>query len=137
MRKLLLEELWKMMASESPSHIFSIYLAVFMFLHETSLINRDRYRWARVNGLEELYSLPDQFEAVQEGANIVLSHWHYYKRGFEPLRTDWQKGEKAIRAQLKTKEREHLVEMCRYYEERGKALSRRPAITFRRELKQK
>ncbi|RYP64709.1 hypothetical protein DL769_006557 [Monosporascus sp. CRB-8-3] len=94
-----------MIASTGPRHFFSIYLAVFMFLHETSLIPPAGTD-GRDNGLEEPYSLPDQVEAVQEGASIILSHWHYYNRGFEPLRADWEKGEKAICAQLKTKERE-------------------------------
>lgn len=48
-RKQLLEELWRMMASKSPQHFFTIYLAVFMMLHEISVTTRDRYRWAEEN----------------------------------------------------------------------------------------
>ncbi len=52
MRKVLLEELWGMMASKNPHHFFTIYLAVFMLLHEISAITKDRRRWADDNGLE-------------------------------------------------------------------------------------
>ncbi|KAK7750244.1 hypothetical protein SLS62_007874 [Diatrype stigma] len=125
MRKQLLEELWRMMASKSPQHFFTIYLAIFMLLHEISSITRDRRRWAvdnniqTANGLvkEHYYSLPEQVEAIQEGANIILSHWHYYKRGFNPLKTDWKKakGKKTVWAELTEDEIAHLVQICRSY----------------------
>lgn len=52
MRKQLLEELWRMMASKSPQHFFTIYLAIFMLLHEISSITRDRRRWAVDNNIQ-------------------------------------------------------------------------------------
>lgn len=136
-RKQLLEELWRMMASKSPQHFFTIYLAVFMMLHEISVTTRDRYRWAEENNQvsrlmcspkkkqkrkadshpKEGYSLAGQVEAIQEGANIILSHWHYYKRGFNPLTTDWKKakGKKTVWADLTEKEIEYLLEICDFY----------------------
>lgn len=70
---------------------------------------------------EDVYSLPERVESLHEGALIILSHWHYYKRGLEPLKTDWkkEKGQSAIWSKLSDLEREHIVQTCLYY--RGKA----------------
>ncbi|KAI1774468.1 hypothetical protein F4818DRAFT_83284 [Hypoxylon cercidicola] len=83
-RKQILEGLWKMMASKNPHHFFTIYLTVFMLLHEVSVTSADRLRRARDNKIER-YDLASFVEGLQEGANIILSHWHYYKRNVD----DW------------------------------------------------
>ncbi|KAI1454221.1 hypothetical protein F4805DRAFT_461012 [Annulohypoxylon moriforme] len=84
LRKLVLDGLWKMMASKNPRDFFIIYIAVFMLLHEVSVTSRDRFRRARDNKLDEnhRYDLESFVEKHQEGANIILSHWHYYKRDY-------------------------------------------------------
>ncbi|KAI0160082.1 hypothetical protein GGR52DRAFT_178161 [Hypoxylon sp. FL1284] len=79
-RKQILEGLWKMMASKNPHHFFAVYLIVFMLLHEASVTSADRLRRARENNEAPRYDLVSFVEKLQEGANIILSHWHYYKR---------------------------------------------------------
>ncbi|KAI1767975.1 hypothetical protein GGR53DRAFT_462975 [Hypoxylon sp. FL1150] len=82
-RKQMLEGLWKMMANKNPDHFFAVYLTVFMLVHEVSVTSADRMRRARENKYQEYrYDLASFVERLQEGANIILSHWHYYKRPF-------------------------------------------------------
>ncbi|KAI1445036.1 hypothetical protein F5Y02DRAFT_387615 [Annulohypoxylon stygium] len=82
LRKQVLDGLWKMMASKNPGDFFIIYVTVFMLLHEVSITSRDRFRRGReVNDDQNRhYDLESFVERHQEGANIILSHWHYYKR---------------------------------------------------------
>ncbi|KAI1493290.1 hypothetical protein F5X96DRAFT_237377 [Biscogniauxia mediterranea] len=85
LRKQVLEGLWKMIASKNQHHFFTIYLTVFMMLHEVSVVSRDRRRRALHTRKNCRYDLAPFVEKLQEGANIILSHWHYYKRDFNPL----------------------------------------------------
>ena len=52
LRKQLLEELWSVMANKNPQHFFTVYLTVFMMLHEIAVITRDRRRWAVDNNIK-------------------------------------------------------------------------------------
>lgn len=52
LRKQVLEGLWKMMSSKNPHHFFTIYLTVFMMLHEVSVTSADRRRRAKENKVE-------------------------------------------------------------------------------------
>ena len=52
LRKQLLEELWSVMANKNPDHFFTVYLAVFMLLHEITAITQDRRRWAIDNRMK-------------------------------------------------------------------------------------
>lgn len=45
-RRIVLEDLWKMMANSNPQHFFTVYLVVSMLLHEIPVTTRDRRRWA-------------------------------------------------------------------------------------------
>jgi hypothetical protein len=143
-RKQILEELWKMMSGKNPKHFFTVYLTVFMLLHEVSVASADRRRWASQNAAifqEQVgllsqngesdaanqkqgpYSLPEFVEGLQEGANIVLSYWHYYRRGFHPLTTDWEdpNKDKMLWAELDDGHRKLLIETCQAYRTWGKA----------------
>lgn len=58
---------------------WTIYLCVFILLHEASWLSADRYRHARHNfGGRYRYSIPSFVEELQEGCNNILVHWHYY-----------------------------------------------------------
>ena len=61
-------------------------------------------------------------EALHEGALVILSHWHYYKRGLEPLKMDWKKGkgQTAIWSKLTEAESEHIIQACAYYQGKAK-----------------
>ncbi|RDA89981.1 hypothetical protein CP533_0854, partial [Ophiocordyceps camponoti-saundersi (nom. inval.)] len=58
---------------------WTIYLTVFILLHEASFVSADRYRHARNNhGTKFRYSIPGFVEELQDGCNNILMHWHYY-----------------------------------------------------------
>ncbi|KAI1204573.1 uncharacterized protein F4807DRAFT_465484 [Annulohypoxylon truncatum] len=128
LRKQVLDGLWKMMASKNPRDFFIIYLVVFMLLHEISITSRDRFRRARDNSLDpNRYDLELFVEKLQEGANIILSHWHYYKRDVNDFMTktdsradykEKKKGEKAVWSELDSDEMEFLVETRQAYVEK-------------------
>ncbi|KAI5865233.1 hypothetical protein GGS23DRAFT_594776 [Durotheca rogersii] len=126
LRKQVLEGLWKMIASKSPYHFFTIYLTVFMFLHEVSVTSADRLRRARENKYETCrYDLAPFTERLQEGANIVLSYWHYYKRDVNPLTMDTDNRKKTIWAELSPTEIALLADTSRAYKERAAAAAER------------
>ncbi|KAI1407687.1 hypothetical protein F5Y13DRAFT_174416 [Hypoxylon sp. FL1857] len=121
MRKLVLEGLWRMMASKNPRHFYTIYLAVFMLLHETSVISADRLRHARENQYKaHRYTLPSFVERLQEGANVILGHWHYYKRNINALMDEIgpEDKKKAIWGELNPDEVQLLVETRQIYKDR-------------------
>ncbi|PHH68501.1 hypothetical protein CDD82_509 [Ophiocordyceps australis] len=75
-----LQDLEALMFSNKRCYWWSIYVCVFIFLREASLITADRYRHARSNfGTKQLrYTIPDFVEELQDSCNNLLMHWHYY-----------------------------------------------------------
>ncbi|KAI1390458.1 uncharacterized protein F4822DRAFT_393208 [Hypoxylon trugodes] len=118
-RKLVLEGLWKMTASKNPNHFYLIYLTVFMMLHEVSFNCADRKRRARENSLNRPYDLLKFVEEVQEGANIILSHWHYYKRDVNEMEIESEEKKKAVWGSLSSQETQLIVETRQAYKERA------------------
>jgi len=84
LQKMILKELEAMLVSKDPQLWFTAYVSIFILLHETSVTSADRYRHARANALRERYSLPGFVEELQQGANVLLYHWHYYRRKVDP-----------------------------------------------------
>ncbi|KAI1800439.1 hypothetical protein F4811DRAFT_29759 [Daldinia bambusicola] len=114
-RKLVLESLWKIMAGKNPDHFYFVYLIVFMLLHEVSFTCADRLRRAKDNKCSEYrYDLAKFVEELQEGANNILSHWHYYKRDVNDLVTEIESEDKknvtAVWGTLRAGEAKLLVE---------------------------
>ncbi|KAI1849908.1 hypothetical protein JX265_013495 [Neoarthrinium moseri] len=99
-----LTDLWKLISSTDPQWFFTIYLAVFILLHQASAISKDRYWHARHRSYVRRYDKERDMEDIQEGANIVLLCWHYYNRCLSPLTVPWEKIRKAEPGK-KTRER--------------------------------
>ncbi|KAI6081992.1 hypothetical protein F4821DRAFT_274478 [Hypoxylon rubiginosum] len=139
-RKLVLEGLWKMMASKNPHHFFTIYLTVFMLLHEVSVTSADRMRRARDNKyLEYRYDLASFVERLQEGANIILSHWHYYKRNvndwmMEGGSKDKDEQKNVVWGELDPDEVQLLVRTRRAYDAREAETRRLGPMTWEDDL---
>ncbi|KAI1076678.1 hypothetical protein F5B20DRAFT_584098 [Whalleya microplaca] len=126
-RKLVLEGLSKMMQSQDQQYFFTIYLTVFMLLHEVSAISADRRRHARDNRSPHRYTLAPFVESLQEGANIILGHWHYYKRDIDPhvvTKEAKKKAEKSVWGGLGPDEAQLLAETCQAYNE----IKREPVV---------
>ncbi|KAI1499551.1 hypothetical protein F5X99DRAFT_273021 [Biscogniauxia marginata] len=118
LRKRVLENLWRMIASKNQQHFFAIYLTVFMMLHEVSVTSRDRKRRAQHTRKNSRYDLAPFVEKLQEGANIILSHWHYYKRDFDPLADGSGSNEKTGWGTASHTEIQFLAESYREYKNR-------------------
>ncbi|KAI0017831.1 hypothetical protein F4780DRAFT_570727 [Xylariomycetidae sp. FL0641] len=123
LRKEILEKLWEMMATKKACYFFTIYLTVFMMLHEISATSRDRHRHYEQNCRSGLYhdrkghyTLESFVESLQEGGNIILSHWHYYKRDLQPLALDLNPKSSAVYSELLPHESELLTEAVQAYE---------------------
>ncbi|KAH8652072.1 hypothetical protein BX600DRAFT_516155 [Xylariales sp. PMI_506] len=91
-RKKVLTNLWKLMQSKNAASFYTIYLAVFILLHEASATSKDRYWHARNKvDVNARYDMEKFMEELQEGTNIILLVWHYYKRGLNPEEANWDK----------------------------------------------
>ncbi|KAK3331053.1 hypothetical protein B0H66DRAFT_613055 [Apodospora peruviana] len=80
-----LHQLEDMLGRNNIQDWFTVYVAVFILLHEVSVSSKDRAEDAIANSAESRYSLPHFVEELQMGANIILVHWHYYRRQANPL----------------------------------------------------
>ncbi|KAI0505152.1 hypothetical protein F5B22DRAFT_535340 [Xylaria bambusicola] len=85
LKREVLEELWLLMQKRTEATFFTVYLVVFMLLHEIAVACQDRRRRAREMGLPTYYDLEDVASKIQHGADIILGHWHYYKGDLDPL----------------------------------------------------
>ncbi|KAL8288366.1 hypothetical protein RB597_000469 [Gaeumannomyces tritici] len=74
----------KFLRSNDPAYWFSLYLSIFIILHEISVATKDRGRYARDNQLPTRFSLPSVVREQHFGANNLLAHWHYYKTEIDP-----------------------------------------------------
>ncbi|KAH8879556.1 hypothetical protein GQ53DRAFT_834024 [Thozetella sp. PMI_491] len=99
-----LKSLQKLYYTNNLQSWFTIYSITFMLLHYVSLASADRKRWAKQRKHTEtrygLLSSPltKYIEELQEGANYLLAHWHYYKHGVDLLSFDWeQQGESSMK----------------------------------------
>ncbi|GAP92780.1 putative tetratricopeptide repeat domain-containing protein [Rosellinia necatrix] len=85
LKREVLDELWLLMQKRTNTTFFTVYLIVFMMLHEISVACQDRRRRAKEQGLKTYYDLEDATAKIKHGADIILGHWHYYKGDIDPL----------------------------------------------------
>ncbi|KAI0438811.1 hypothetical protein F4803DRAFT_74632 [Xylaria telfairii] len=85
LKREVLDDLWLLMQKRTDTTFFTVYLIVFMMLHEVSVACQDRRRRAMEQGLETYYDLEDVTAKIKHGADIILGHWHYYKGDLDPL----------------------------------------------------
>ncbi|KAI1817232.1 hypothetical protein GGS20DRAFT_582741 [Poronia punctata] len=85
LKRAVLDELWVAMQKRCPDTFFTVYLIVFMMLHEVAVACQDRRRRAREQGLATYYDLEEATAKMKHGADIILGHWHYYKGDLDPL----------------------------------------------------
>ncbi|KAI0196787.1 hypothetical protein EV127DRAFT_476842 [Xylaria flabelliformis] len=85
LKREVLDELWLLMQKRTDATFFTVYLIVFMMLHEVSVACQDRRRRAKEQGLKTYYDLEDVTAKIKHGADVILGHWHYYKGDLDPL----------------------------------------------------
>jgi hypothetical protein len=87
--RLVLKELEFFISQNSPDSWWTVYLCLFVLLHEAAYMTRDRYLHARRSfGTEARYSLPDFVEKLQSSCTLLVQYWHYYntQKWSDPLR---------------------------------------------------
>lgn len=93
-----LSTLEKYLTSKNQTVWFTIYLVVFLILHEISVATKDRYRWAQENVALTSWSRKARYgrgklamfvEHLQASANTILAYWEYYKTGIDLQAVDW------------------------------------------------
>ncbi|KAH9884271.1 hypothetical protein F4778DRAFT_787894 [Xylariomycetidae sp. FL2044] len=114
LRKYVFENLMKMIAAKNPEQFFTVYLTVFVLLHEYSATLADMMRRAKDLKTGTTYDRPEFANELREGANIVLSYWHYYRRGIDPLNMNWE-AKNPVWEKLSVEEFELLADACRVY----------------------
>lgn len=107
--KKLLEKLERFMKTKNSNRYLTIFVSCFILLHEISHMTEDRYRHGRDNGVEGGFSLPKFVRDLQESANVILIHWHYYKSGLDPLLINWDQRAKTPLADLSQDEIMFLI----------------------------
>ncbi|KAI1822751.1 hypothetical protein F4861DRAFT_374374 [Xylaria intraflava] len=116
LKREVLDELWLLMQKRTDTTFFTVYLIVFMMLHEISVACEDRRRRAKEQGLTTYYDLEDATAKIKHGAEIILSHWHYYKGDLDPL----SMSENSITRAFGTDSADEirlLMATCRKYEQ--------------------
>ncbi|KAK6081191.1 hypothetical protein SCUP234_04844 [Seiridium cupressi] len=98
-----LRNMWNILHKVDPKMFYTMYLVVFVMLHEISSASKDRYWHARMNKTTLRYDMEGFMEELQHGANVVLYCWHYYRRGFNPLDAGWEQIRDEKKKQKKKK----------------------------------
>ncbi|KAI1125824.1 hypothetical protein F5Y10DRAFT_223576 [Nemania abortiva] len=116
LKREVLDELWLLMQKRTDATFFTVYLIVFMMLHEVSIACQDRRRRAKEQGLKTYYDLEDATAKIKHGADIILGHWHYYKGDLDPLAMSEASLIRAFGADC-IEEIRLMVATCQKYEE--------------------
>ncbi|KAJ8108588.1 hypothetical protein ONZ43_g6378 [Nemania bipapillata] len=116
LKREVLDELWLLMQKRTDSTFFTVYLIVFMMLHEVSVACQDRHRRAKEQGLKTYYDLEDATAKIKHAADIILGHWHYYKGDLDPLAMSEASLVRAFGAES-IEEIRLMVASCHQYEE--------------------
>jgi len=84
--KSVLRDLEDYLKNARPAQWFTLYLAVFILLHEVDVATEDRRRHGRANNDDpnKWYSLPVVVHELQKGANVLLHFWLYYRNNEDP-----------------------------------------------------
>lgn len=119
LKREVLDELWLLMQKRTDTTFFTVYLIVFMMLHEVSIACQDRRRRAKEQGLKTYYDLEDATAKIKHAADIILGHWHYYKGDLDPLAMSEASLIRSFGADS-SEEIRLMVDTCRKYEEMKK-----------------
>jgi hypothetical protein len=84
--KAVLQDLDRFFKRQEKATWLTLYLAIFILLHEADVTTEDRRRHGRANNnkSDEIYSLPMVVHEIQKGANVLLHFWLYYRNEEDP-----------------------------------------------------
>ncbi|KAF2183196.1 hypothetical protein K469DRAFT_584113 [Zopfia rhizophila CBS 207.26] len=92
---------------------FAIYLCIFVLLHSCALLTASNNQKARKQGLESRFFQTTVVEALHNGANILLAHFHYCNRGSHPFTMDWKSPDQIARAELDTEQVQFILDTAK------------------------
>ncbi|KAM7220078.1 hypothetical protein V8F06_004592 [Rhypophila decipiens] len=85
LRTAVLHQLEIMLARNKPADWYTVYLAVFILLHEISVTTKDQNDDSMARLCNARYSQPEFVQDLHHSANIIIVHWHYWRRNVNPL----------------------------------------------------
>ena len=119
LRKKLLQELQRKVLNNKPEDFLEIYLTIFILLHNMELtIAHDRW-FAMRYSLQNRFSNYHLIDAVFQGANILLAHFHHVSKGYAPFSIDWESGETIVLAKSNEDEVRYMKEVIQAAKHQG------------------
>ncbi|KAM7208941.1 hypothetical protein V8F20_000819 [Naviculisporaceae sp. PSN 640] len=85
LRTNVLQQLETMLGRNKSEDWYTVYLAVFILLHEVSVATKDQKDGDNAKPSHARYSSPEFVQNLHEGANTLILHWHYWRRKANPL----------------------------------------------------
>ncbi|KAL2113315.1 hypothetical protein VUR80DRAFT_4640 [Thermomyces stellatus] len=126
LRQRVLKTLETLIKANKTQHWFTIYIAIFLLLHNVSIISADRRRHGKANGATKGYSLPQVVEDLHEGANVLLAYWHYYRTDEDPLEVDPIDRHRSRLADLGAEQFSFVKKSCAVMREKREEFRRYP-----------
>ncbi|KAH6689087.1 hypothetical protein F5X68DRAFT_230741 [Plectosphaerella plurivora] len=84
-RQKLLELLQKMVQENKQATWFTTYLITFILLHNAALLMAHDHKYAKKHNLQRRWAREVQVEHYMQGANTLLSYFHYCNKGMFPF----------------------------------------------------
>jgi hypothetical protein len=85
LRRLVLDKLEKLIAKRHLNTWMATYMAIFILLHNASLIISHDASYARKHGMKQRFARLEKVKEYYIGANILLAYFHYCNRGIHPF----------------------------------------------------
>ncbi|KAL0935578.1 uncharacterized protein CTRU02_210169 [Colletotrichum truncatum] len=95
-----LKRLQQLIKANDPRSWFSIYLSLFILLHNCSILTADENKQAKKYGLQTRYVYDKFVEALHNGAKTMLYYFHYCNKGSSPFTPGWITPENLRMVQL-------------------------------------
>lgn len=89
LKQAVLKKLHSMIKEKKTRSWLTIYLALFILLHNCSLLTAFEHKQARKYGLETRYVYESVVEELHNGTKILLAYFHYCNSGSHPFAMDW------------------------------------------------
>jgi hypothetical protein len=104
LRTLVLDLLQKLVLANKSSAWFTIYLCIFILLHNCALITKHDAGYARKHGIKARFARPSIVAEYHMGANTLLAYFHYCNKGLYPFTLDGDASELVTMAELNPKQ---------------------------------
>ncbi|KAL1901192.1 hypothetical protein Cpir12675_000558 [Ceratocystis pirilliformis] len=97
LRQKVLKLLKEMILRNKKQEWFSLYLAIFIIMHNIALIIAHDALYARKHGLKRRYARPERVQEYHKGANTILGYFHYSNKSHYPFSSECKdQGLKAL-----------------------------------------